>query len=98
MRRSRAGGPGYVVERPDSVEPGRPTWMPNPADGKVGLLMRDLMRLLRPKRPTLKVIAGKLNAKKHRTLMGRPFTEQNVDRAIVAAELILGNAEPGFQN
>ncbi len=55
--------------------------------------MKDLKKLLRPERPTLKDIAWVLNDKKHRTLTGRPFTEQNVDRAVVAAELLLGNRD-----
>jgi hypothetical protein len=96
--RSNSGGPRYVVERDDYPEPGRPTWRPNPDYPKVALLMTELKRLIRPKRPTLKVIAKALNAKKHRTLRGRPFTEQNVDRAIVAAELLLGNRDPSFKN
>lgn len=97
-RRSNSGGPSYVIERPDSLEPGRPTWMANPAYPAVARLMRDLKKLLRPERPTLKIIASKLTAKKHKTLMGRGFTEQNVDRAIVAAELLLGNRDPSFKN
>lgn len=96
--RSNSGGPRYVVERDDYPEPGRPTWRPNPDYPKVALLMKELKRLIRPKRPTLKMIAKALNAKKHRTLRGRPFTEQNVDRAIVAAELLLGNRDPSFKN
>jgi len=97
-RRSNSGGPSYVVERSEYPEPGRPTWMPNPAYPKVAPLLRDLKKLLRPKRPTLKKIASKLNVKKHRTLLGRSFTEQNVDRAVVAAELLLGNKDPSFKN
>lgn len=87
-----------MIERPGSLEPGRPTWIANPAYPPVARLMRDLKKLLRPQRPTLKVIARKLTAKKHKTLMGRVFTEQNVDRAVVAAELILGNRDPSFKN
>jgi hypothetical protein len=96
--RSNSGGASYVIERDDYLEPGRPTWRPNPEYPKMEPLMKDLMKLLRPKRPTLKNIAKALNAKKHRTLRGRPFTEQNVDRAIVAAELLLGNNDPSFKN
>lgn len=96
--RSNAGGPRYVVEQDYFPEPGRPTWKPNPNYPMLALLMKDLRKLLRPRRPTLKKIAKTLNAKKHRTLKGRLFTEQNVDRAIVAAELLLGNEDPTIRN
>lgn len=90
---SRSGGPRYVVPVDTEIEPGRPTWKPNPDYPHVARLLKDLKKLLRPVRPTLKNIARVLNEKKHRTLTGRPFTEQNVDRAVVAAELLLGNRE-----
>ena len=92
---SNAGGPRYVVEV-GSVEPGRPTWKANPDYPKMEKMLVQLMRLLRPRRPTLKAIAKKLNDKNHRTLKGSVFTEQNVDRAIIAAELLLGNDDPAF--
>lgn len=95
---SDAGGPGYVEKFTDPGIPEWLKWQPNPNYPAIKKLLEDLMPLLRPARPTLKEIAAALNARGHRTLKGAVFTEQNVDRAVVAAELVLGNEEPDTQN
>lgn len=97
-RRAASGAPGYVVRGEDGPEPGRPLWVPNPRYESTTPLMQRLAQLLRPKRPTHKVIVRTLNEEGHLTLTGRPFTEQNVDRAIVSAELLLGNDDPSVPN
>lgn len=95
---SDAGGPGYVEKFTDPGIPEWLKWRPNPNYPAVEKLVEDLMPLLRPGRPTLKEIVAALNTRGHRTLKGAVFTEQNVDRAVVAAELVLGNEEPATEN
>jgi hypothetical protein len=104
-----AGGPRYVVrdvvapagvEDPDAradFEPDWLTWKPNPSYEKVGPLLEDVKALIRPARPVWKKLAAELN-EKHSTLTGKAFTEANVWRVVVAAELLLGNELPGVEN
>lgn len=105
-----AGGPRYVVrdivappelhdrdERAD-FEPDWLTWKPNPSFEKVAPLLEHVMALIRPVRPVWKSLAAELNARKHSTLTGKAFTEANVWRVVVAAELLVGSVPPDIEN
>ena len=88
---SDAGGPGYVEKVWDGGNPDWLRWAPNPAYPGVALMLKDLVELLQGPPQTLKQLAAALNKRGHKTLQGSAFTEANVNRAVVAAELVMGN-------
>jgi hypothetical protein len=102
---SDSGGPRYVV--PDVVapewvlkedradfDPDWRRWKPNPEVEHVAPLLDEVIALITPARPIWRLLAAELNGRGHVTLTGRPFTEANVWRVVVAAELLLGNERP----
>jgi hypothetical protein len=102
---SDSGGPRYVV--PDVVAPDWVPkewradfdsdwrrWKPNPDVPHVAPLLGDVIALIAPVRPIWRLLAAELNGKGHVTLTGKPFTEANVWRVVVAAELLIGNELP----
>lgn len=102
---SDSGGPRYVVPNivaPEWVlkedradfDPDWRRWKPNPDYPAVAPLFDDVIALITPSRPIWRFLAAELNAKGHVTLTGRPFSEANVWRAVIAAELLLGNDRP----
>lgn len=105
-----AGGPRYVIrdvvapaqladpELRADFEPDWLRWTPNPDVPGVGPLLGDVKALITPTRPVWRALAAELNARGHKTLTAREFTEANVWRVAVAAELLLGNEYPEIEN
>lgn len=105
-----AGGPRYVIR--DIVAPAQLAdpelradfeadwvrWKPNPDVPGIGPLLDDVQALITPTRPVWRALAAELNARGHKTLTGRAFTEANVWRVAVAAELLVGNEYPEIEN